>query len=78
MEIQNISQHSSVVQKTPDFIKRLLAEDSGLGMDFDDVHNSPMCLYSTDDKSKRKRQNNTDTPVSFSMKKCLKLQKQIS
>ena len=44
-------------------------------MDFDDVHNSPMCLCSTDNKSKRKRQNNTDTPVSFSMKKCLKLQK---
>jgi hypothetical protein len=37
MESLHFVQHSLVDPKTPNFIKSLFDEDSGLGMDFDDV-----------------------------------------
>ena len=71
MESLHFDQYSLVDPKTPNFIKSLFDEDSGLGMDFDDVHNSPMCLF---EMSKRKRQEVVDTPsTSYSKKKCIKL-----
>jgi rhodanese-related sulfurtransferase len=71
MESLHFVQHSLVDPKTPNFIKSLFDEDSGLGMDFDDVHNSPMCLF---EMSKSKRQEVVDTPsTSYSKKKCIKL-----
>lgn len=71
MESLHFARHSLVDQKTPNFIKSLFDEDSGLGMDFDDVHNSPMCLF---EMSKRKRQAVVDTPsTSYRRNKCIKL-----
>lgn len=68
--------------KTPDFIKSLFDEDSGLGMDFTDFDDSPsLRLLKSDFSSKRKRDEkldtNTDcnTPVSYSKRRYIRSQK---
>ncbi|XP_052062001.1 M-phase inducer phosphatase 3-like [Mytilus californianus] len=70
------------IPKTPDFIKSLFDEDSGLGMDFSEFDDSPtLSLFKSDFSSKRKRadkfDNNTDcdTPVSYSKKRYIRSQK---
>ncbi|CAC5397905.1 CDC25B [Mytilus coruscus] len=70
------------IPKTPDFIKSLFDEDSGLGMDFSEFDDSPtLSLFKSDFNSKRKRaekfDNNTDcdTPVSYSKKRYIRSQK---
>ncbi|XP_076109258.1 M-phase inducer phosphatase 1-A-like isoform X1 [Mytilus galloprovincialis] len=72
------------VPKTPDFIKSLFDEDSGLGMDFNSFDDSPtLSLFNSELSSKRKRvdrlDTNTDcdTPVSYSKKRYIRSQKQL-
>ncbi|XP_052061912.1 M-phase inducer phosphatase 2-like [Mytilus californianus] len=70
------------VSKTPDFIKSLLDEDSGLGMDFNAFDDSPtLSLFNSELSSKRKRADKLDTstdfdtPVSYSKKRYIRSQK---
>ncbi|CAG2199081.1 CDC25B [Mytilus edulis] len=72
------------VPKTPDFIKSLFDEDSGLGMDFNSFDDSPtLSLFNSELSSKRKRvdrlDTNTDcdTPISYSKKRYIRSQKQL-
>ncbi|XP_063443237.1 M-phase inducer phosphatase 1-like [Mytilus trossulus] len=70
------------VLKTPDFIKSLFDEDSGLGMDFADFDDSPTLSFLKPDLcSKRKRVDKLDTyidcntPVSYSKRRVIRSQK---
>ncbi|XP_071176385.1 M-phase inducer phosphatase 1-like [Mytilus edulis] len=70
--------------KTPDFIKSLFDEDSGLGMDFADFDDSPtLSLFKSDLRSKRKRADKLDanidcnTPVSYSKRRVIRSQKKL-
>jgi len=71
MESLHFDHYSLMNPKTQNFINSLFDDDSGLGMDFDDVHNFPMSLF---EMSKRKKQEIIDTPsTSYSKKKYIKL-----
>ena len=74
MESSKVNHHPGSVPKTPEFIKSLFDEDSGLGMDFDNFQDSPALLHNLNLNSKRKRQETTDTPVSYSKRKHIKIQ----
>ncbi|CAC5413761.1 M-phase inducer phosphatase 1-B,M-phase inducer phosphatase,Cdc25-like protein phosphatase twine,M-phase inducer phosphatase 1-A,M-phase inducer phosphatase 3,M-phase inducer phosphatase 1,M-phase inducer phosphatase 2 [Mytilus coruscus] len=69
------------IPKTPDFIKSLFDEDSGLGMDSEFDDSPTLSFFKSDFSSKRKRadkfDNNTDcdTPVSYSKKRNIRSQK---
>lgn len=61
--------------KTPQFIRSLFDEDSGLGMEFNpvDFEDSPtLSLFKEKETNKRKRPDVTDTPVSYSKKRYIK------
>ena len=74
MESPKVNHHPGSVPKTPEFIKSLFDEDSGLGMDFDNFQDSPTLLHNSNLNSKRKRQETSESPVSYSKRKRIKIQ----